>query len=128
MPPLNEAVDIVIGELLSDIAEGVVAPEVDLQDLMDDVVRPHVTAETAAGEYRHAGESRSLQHLTGAYWSSDELRGRRPTLDGNSARRPSSCSTSKSSALHRLVAAAGEAGLDALSCDWRSRRIRSRAS
>ncbi len=32
MPPLNEAVDIVIGELLSDIAEGVVAPEVDLQD------------------------------------------------------------------------------------------------
>jgi hypothetical protein len=76
MPPLDQAIDIVIAALLSEIAEGTVAPEVGLQHLMDDVVGPHVTAETVAGRYQYAGESRSLEHLVGAYWSSDELRER----------------------------------------------------
>ena len=76
IPPLDQAIDIVIAAQLSDIAEGRVAPEVGLKHLMDDVVLPHVTAESQAGPYRFAGESRDLQPLVGAHWSYDELRAR----------------------------------------------------
>jgi hypothetical protein len=76
IPPLDAAIDIVTAALLSDITEGVVTPLVGLQHLMDDVVHPHVTAETTAGEHQYAGESRGLQHLIGAYWGYDSLRER----------------------------------------------------
>jgi hypothetical protein len=84
IPPLDQAIDIVLAAQLTDIAEGRVAPEVGLKHLMDDVVVPHVTAESQAGPYRFAGESRDLQHLVGARWSYDEFRAR-PTelsIDG----------------------------------------------
>jgi hypothetical protein len=76
IPPLDQAIDIVIAAQLSDIAESRVAPEAGLKQLMDDVVSPHVTAESPAGPYKFAGESRDLQHLVGAHWSYDELRAR----------------------------------------------------
>jgi hypothetical protein len=75
IPSADEAVDIVIRALLSDIALEAVPPRAGLQRLMDDVGR-HVTDETASEPYRFAGESRALQHLVGAYWSYDELRTR----------------------------------------------------
>jgi len=84
IPPLDRAIDIVIAAQLSDIAEGRVAPEVGLKHLMEDVVLPHVTAESQADPYGFVGESRDLQHLVGAYWNYDELRVR-PTelsIDG----------------------------------------------
>ncbi len=84
IPPLDQSIDIVIAAQLSEIAEGRVGPEMGLRQLMEDVVSPHVTAESEAGQYTFAGESRGLQHLVGAYWGYDELRAR-PTevsLDG----------------------------------------------
>jgi hypothetical protein len=80
IPSVDQAIDIVTRALLGDIAQEAIAPEAGLKRLMDDVVRPHIDDETA----RFAGESRGLQHLVGAYWSYDELRGR-PTeisIDG----------------------------------------------
>jgi hypothetical protein len=82
MPSVDQAIDIAIRALLGDIAQEAVAPEEGLRRLMDGVVRPHVDLETAAGPYRFAGESRGLQHLVGAYWGYDELRGR-PRSVGN---------------------------------------------
>jgi hypothetical protein len=76
VPTLDQAVDIAIGAQLSDIASGRVAPHTGLQLLMNDVVRPHVNGETAAGGYEYVGESRGLQHLIGAYWGYDEIRER----------------------------------------------------
>jgi hypothetical protein len=73
---LDQAVDIAIAAQLRDIASGTVAPHEGLERLMNDVVRPHVDAETAAGEYQYVGESRGLQHLIGAYWGYDEIRER----------------------------------------------------
>lgn len=84
IPPLDQAIDIVIEAQLSDIAEGRVAPEIGLRQLMEDVVSPHVTGERKAGQYTFSGESRGLQHLVGAYWGYNELRAR-PTelsIDG----------------------------------------------
>ena len=84
IPPSDEAIDIVIAAQLSDIAEGQVAPEVGLKQLMEDVVLPRVLPESQAGAYQFAGESRGLQRLVGAHWSYDELRAR-PTelsIDG----------------------------------------------
>ena len=43
---------------------------------MDDLVRPHIDAETTAGDYECVGRSRDLQQLIGAYWSYGELRER----------------------------------------------------
>jgi hypothetical protein len=76
VPTSDEAVDTAIAAQLSDIASGSVAPHAGLERLMNDIVRPHVNEETAAGEYQYVGESRRLQHLIGAYWGYDEIRER----------------------------------------------------
>jgi hypothetical protein len=78
IPASEDAIDIVIAALLRDITAGAVAPEDGLQRLMDDVVRPHVDAETTSGAHEYVGASRRLQQLVGAYWGYDEIR-ERPT-------------------------------------------------
>jgi len=76
IPSLDEAIEIVTAALLADIASGAAEPEAGLQRLMNDIVRPYVNAETAAGTHEYVGQSRDLQHLIGAYWSYAELRSR----------------------------------------------------
>jgi hypothetical protein len=76
LPTFDHAVEIVITAQLRDIASGHIAPHAGLEQLMNDVVRPHVNQETAAGQYQYVGESRGLEHLIGVHWGYDEIRER----------------------------------------------------
>ncbi len=81
IPPLSEAVDLVATEILREIVDGAVAPEVGLRELVDDVYSA-IRDQDQPGAY--AGESHGLQDLIGARWGYDDLRDR-PTelsIDG----------------------------------------------
>lgn len=85
MPSLDEAFDVVIRSLLSDIAEGRSQPEGGLAQLMRDVVRPHLRSSPTG--FTYVGEERGLHHLIGLHDQYDDVRERPGSFDADAIAR-----------------------------------------
>jgi hypothetical protein len=75
LPTLDAAINLVTAAILGEVANGVTEPEAGLEQLMRDVVQPHVR-EADESRFTSVGEAFGLQHLIGAYYGYDDLRSR----------------------------------------------------
>jgi hypothetical protein len=75
LPTLDTAINVVTAAILRDIADGVTEPEAGLEQLMREVVEPHVQGSEET-RFTYVGEAFGLQHLIGAYDGYDDLRSR----------------------------------------------------